>query len=213
MNKHLIASLCGLSLTLVPAVSNAYEPLPGPYFSFNAGLAMLRDSDTNDRYVPGTFTVETDSGFTGTVAMGFRINPNIRLEAEFAYQKNDLDRMNYGWWDTAKLDGDIWSNSILINGYIDFVNDSPFTPFVTAGLGGAYVKLNDLKIPGEWGPGYNGNDTVFAYQVGAGVGYALTPQVTLDVKYRYFATADPDFDGTDMEYASHNIYAGIRLDF
>lgn len=54
---------------------------------------------------------------------------------------------------------------------------------------------------------------MFAYQVGAGVGYALTPQVTLDVKYRYFATADPDFDGTDMEYASHNIYAGIRLDF
>jgi hypothetical protein len=49
MNKHLIASLCGLSLTLVPAVSNAYEPLPGPYFSFNAGLAMLRDKETNYR--------------------------------------------------------------------------------------------------------------------------------------------------------------------
>ena len=33
------------------------------------------------------------------------------------------------------------------------------------------------------------------------------------IKYRYFATSDPEFDGTEVEYASHNIYAGIRLNF
>ena len=54
---------------------------------------------------------------------------------------------------------------------------------------------------------------MFAWQVGAGIGYALTPQLTFDLKYRYFATSDPEFDGTEVEYASHNVYAGIRLHF
>ena len=212
MNKHLIASLCGLSLTLLPAVSNAYEPYMGPYFSFNGGLAMAVDADATEPGLPGGFTIESDAGFAGTVAMGFRVNPNIRFEAEFGYQQNDVDRMEYGW-ESIPLEGDTWSNSLLVNGYIDFFNNSPITPFVTAGVGGAYVELNDFKVPGEWGPGYDADDTVFAWQVGAGIGYALTPQLTFDLKYRYFATSDPEFDGTEVEYASHNIYAGIRLNF
>ena len=212
MNKHLIASLCGLSLALLPAVSNANEPFMGPYFSFNGGMALAEDSDSTEPGLPGTLTLESDAGFAGTVAMGFRFNPNIRFEAEFGYQQNDLDRMKYGW-ESVTLEGETWSNSLLVNGYIDFFNNSPITPFVTAGVGGAYVEVNDLKFPGEWGPGYDGDDTVFAWQVGAGIGYALTPQLTLDIKYRYFATADPEFDGTEVEYASHNIYAGIRLNF
>jgi opacity protein-like surface antigen len=41
----------------------------------------------------------------------------------------------------------------------------------------------------------------------------LTHVTTLDLQYRYFATADPDFDGTEAEYQTHNFFAGLRFDF
>ena len=79
------------------------------------------------------------------------------------------------------------------------------------------LHASDGQVLVTWGRSvlyrYDADDTVFAWQVGAGIGYALTPQLTFDLKYRYFATSDPEFDGTEVEYASHNVYAGIRLHF
>ncbi len=71
------------------------------------------------------------------------------------------------------------------------------------------AEVSDMNLPGF----ENDDDTVFAYQVGAGVGYAVTEKVSFDVKYRYFATSDPEFDTTKAEYSSHNVYAGIRVTF
>jgi len=59
----------------------------------------------------------------------------------------------------------------------------------------------------------NSDDTVLAYHVGFGVGYAVNKSVTIDFKYRYFATDDPKFDGTKAEYGNHNIILGVRYSF
>ena len=64
-----------------------------------------------------------------------------------------------------------------------------------------------------WPLNLDGSDTVFAWQFGAGVGYALTKQWTLDFKYRYFDTDKPDFDRAEAELSSHNFTLGIRFDF
>ncbi|MCK5914320.1 MAG: hypothetical protein KAG12_10595 [Desulfuromusa sp.] len=54
---------------------------------------------------------------------------------------------------------------------------------------------------------------MFAYQLSAGVGYEITERITLDLKYRYFATEDlGDSDGS-FEYSSNNLYSGIRFSF
>jgi outer membrane autotransporter protein len=109
--------------------------------------------------------------------------------------------------------GDVSSIAFLINGYFDFVNDSAFTPYISAGLGYAKVEFNDLNIVGSGLSSISDDDSVFAYQVGLGVGYAVTEKVTIDVKYRYFATDDPEFDTTQAEIASHNFLLGVRFNF
>ena len=111
----------------------------------------------------------------------------------------------------VNLTGDTSSLGLLLNGYYDFVNKSPWTPFVSAGLGLARVDSNDMNVPGSGIANTNEDDTVFGFQVGAGVGYAVSGTVSLDVKYRYFGTSDPEFDTTDVEYSSHNVYAGVRV--
>ena len=49
--------------------------------------------------------------------------------------------------------------------------------------------------------------------MGAGVDYAVNEKITIDFKYRYLGTSDPEFDTTTVEYSSHNFYAGIRAAF
>ena len=80
-----------------------------------------------------------------------------------------------------------------------------------AGIGFAGVSAEDLAAAGVSVSSYD--DTVFAYQFGVGVGYAVEESVTLDFGYRYFATSDPEFNGAEFEFESHNISFGVRIIF
>ena len=184
----------------------------GPYVSANLGLAIASDSDLTDSTVPGiTMEIESDMGVALGVAAGYDFG-KARIEGEIAYQQNDLDKASLLGVE-VDLTGDGTSLALLLNGYFDFENDSAFTPFISAGLGFAKVEINDFNVPGSGLPGESDDDTVFAYQVGAGVGYAINQKVSVDVKYRYFATSDPEFDTTCAEYSSHNFYVGVRVNF
>ena len=209
MKKNLlIISVCVLAFFFS---SPAYSA-EGPYVSGNIGFAMLSDSDVTDSTIPGiTIDMEYDTGLALGAALGYDFG-NTRLEGEISYQKNDFEKASLLGVD-VDLTGDVTSLSLLMNGYYDFVNNSAFTPYLSAGLGFAKVEVNDLNIPGSGLPNSNDDDTVFAYQVGVGVGYAVNEKVTIDVKYRYFATSDPEFDTTEAEFASHNFLFGVSVNF
>ena len=59
----------------------------------------------------------------------------------------------------------------------------------------------------------NEDDTVFAYQLAAGGSLTINKNLSVDLQYRYFATADPDFDGLEAEYNTHNLIFGLRFTF
>ena len=89
----------------------------------------------------------------------------------------------------------------------DSFSNSSWMPFFAKAISSTGVGYANVDLDGDE------DDSVFAYQVGAGIGYAVSDQATIDLKYRYFATEDPDFGGVDAEVASHNIYLGIRVNF
>ena len=195
--KKTFSVVVGLFMLLIlPAVS--FSAGPGWYVSGQLGLAFLTDSDISGWSERGT--LEFDTGFATGFAGGYNFGM-FRVEGEIEYQYNDIDKVRgegYGG-------GDVTALSSLANGYYDFVNKSPFTPFITAGIGVARIEANDV--------GGDADDMVFAYQVGFGVAYAINKNMSIDLKYRYFATEDPNFDGVDAEFASHNIYGGFRYNF
>lgn len=184
----------------------------GLYVSGNIGFAMASDSDLTDSTVPGvTVNTEFNTGLAFGAALGYDFN-RFRVEGEISYQTNDVDKIGaLGVFFDAT--GDATALSFLINGYFDFVNSSAFTPYISAGLGYAQVEFNDLNISGAGFPGTSDDDTVFAYQIGIGVGYAVTEKVTIDVKYRYFGTEDSEYDTTEAEFASNNFLFGLRVNF
>jgi len=209
MNKNmLIASGCSLLLSLSP-LANAAQ---GPYVAGNLGYAMGTDIDLTDQtFSDLTATMETKGGLALGIAGGYDFGSD-RLELEFGYQKNDVDTFSMFGYE-VDAEGDTSGMGLLLNGYHDFRNASAFTPFIGAGIGFAKIELNDFNLVGSGEPSESFDDTVFAYQVGAGVSYAVNQQVDLEVKYRYFATQDPEFDGVDAEISSHQFFAGVRVAF
>ena len=211
--KKNILMITGCAMLL--SISSIAYSAEGPYVSGNLGLAIPRDSDVTDSTVPGiTLDIESDSGLSVGVAVGYDGGNNSRIEVEIGYHKNDLDKASLLGVDVP-LTGDTSGLALLLNGYWywEFTNQSAYTTFISAGVGFAKVEINDFNVPGSGLPSLSDDDTAFAYQVGGGVGYAVNEKTTVDVKYRYFATSDLEFDTTTAEYSGHNVLVGIRVNF
>jgi len=187
---------------------SAAPALAGPYFSLNAGVVWVEDAD-----LPANEWVDELSYKTGygiTAAFGNAYDSGFRAELEVAYRINSLDEeafvvdLPFIGEELFEIDGDISSWGVMANGYYDFASGTAFRPFIGAGAGYVNVRLED---------GGSEDDSVFAYQLMAGCGYALSNSVTFDLQYRYFATDDPDFDGFELDYRTHNLLAGLRFNF
>ena len=176
----------------------------GAYISGNLGAVIVNDSDIDDGVDTGEFSYDTGFGFVA--ALGTSTQYGVRVEAELGYRKNDFDEIEVDGLGSADLDGDITTTSLMGNAYYDFSSDGSFSPYIGAGFGYANVEA-DFDNSGDE------DDNVYAYQFILGGSFASSETLSVDLQYRYFATDDPDFDGLESEYSSHNIMIGLRHSF
>ncbi len=138
----------------------------------------------------------------------------IRAEIEYAFRGN-LYNSEAGPGYTADTHYNM--QTLLVNFYYDFYNESAFTPYVGAGIGAGFItgeynyNIGGNKLKGEL------DDTVLAWNVGAGVGYAINEQITADLGYRYLSTTNSNKEaaGYDLKtYTSaHEVSVGVRFNF
>lgn len=195
MNKIFLA---GLALMLLTG-GVASSVTAAPYVSGSFGLVSASDSTLGGE--SGTAgDLSMDSGFGFLAAAGNNFD-GLRGEAEIAYRTNDLNKTSSG-----PATGEITALSVLGNLLVDFAMSENLRPFLGAGMGLAQIDSGSADLN-------KANDTVFAYQLIAGIGFPLTHITTLDLQYRYFATTNPDFAGIEAEYETQNFFAGLRFDF
>ncbi|NTV60220.1 MAG: porin family protein [Chlorobiaceae bacterium] len=191
--KKFILPLLVAGLFAVPSPAQAET---NPYVSISGGLGLMTNSTVDGE------VVEYQSGYLVNAALGLKTD-YVRLEAEVGYHNNDIDT----WDGDPAIPGSnisIWS--FMANGYFDYnMNDSEISPYIMVGLGYANVTGDDGSVTFD--------DGVFAWQAGAGVGFKAADKVTIDVGYRYFSASDADLGGDVFSIASHNILAGVRIDF
>lgn len=183
----------------------------GPYVSGQVGATWLDDADISISGAGSVAETSFDMGFNIGVAGGYDFGP-ARVEGELTYRLNDIDEYSAPGFGTFSADGDVSALSLLANGFWDIPTGGPVTPYLGAGIGVAQVSMDDPSFP------IDDDDTVFAYQLAAGVAFDLTPTLALDLGYRYFATTDPEFtddfgDSFETEYMSHNLNLGLRYQF
>jgi opacity protein-like surface antigen len=225
MKKFIFVSFFTLLLVFS---SSAYSAEEGWYMRGTIGPALLNNADVTalseadiealigeDLPAGTTYAVDLkfDTGFFINFAPGYDFG-DFRLESEFAYQVNNVGKINqtlnipgvhYESGSSYVNGGDVTNLSLLFNGYYDFLKGSAVRPYITAGIGVARVNA---QIEGD-----DDTDSVFAYQVGVGLSYNMSENVALDFGYRYFATSDLDVFGLELSNSSYSILFGARYNF
>lgn len=196
--KKLLVTLFAIAI-MVPVTAQAENW----YVTADGGVALLNDSTSTDREGL-SYKTKFNSGYLLDGGLGYDFG-NVRTEAVFHYQRDNVDRIN-----GVDGGGYVSGAAVMVNGYYDFKTGYGYDPFITAGLGWARVKANDVTTDAFR---LDDDDSVFAWQAGVGVGIALTDVVYLDVTYRYFATSDPTFDSIDSEVKGNNFSLGVRYNY
>jgi opacity protein-like surface antigen len=197
MKKQFVV-LLALTMFIGLGVSAAFA---APYVSGNVGAVWLEDTDIEDDFSDVSF----DTGFGITAAIGNAYENGLRGEVEFGYRTSDMDEFDSDFG-SGSINGDVSTFSLMLNAFYDFMPKETICPFIGAGIGYANVEGDIDELGSE-------DDDVFAYQVAAGVAFAINPQTKIDVQYRYFDTDDSGFDDLEAEYGTHNAMLGVRYSF
>jgi opacity protein-like surface antigen len=178
---------------------------------------------------PQTFIV-FDSGFLINAQLGFRFDL-FRVEAEYTFMNNDVDRAGAGGADTPAA-GNVNLKAFMFNIYHDFnLFDWLWEPYVGAGIGIYQSELNSLypDFFDAFGAPFAGtsvnatSNMPLAYQFRAGASRPVGRRTELLIGYRFFkgeelefssapfATFAPTFhpDGAEI----HSLEAGLRVRF
>lgn len=103
----------------------------------------------------------------------------------------------------------LYKHSVMANAYFDYLTCTPWTPYVGAGIGSAYLKADN----GEQAKSvYN-----LAWQVMAGLTYDINSNWTLDAGYRYADLGRIRKNSGDrvtkLTARDHEIMLGVRYTF
>lgn len=203
MTKNILTgALTGISLILAMQTAQAND---GFYVSGALGNTWTEDSDYKDDVLSATGKSQIDNTIGFFIAGGKEFNKYVRGELELSYRKADVDNV-----DGIKTPGlEIETTALMINGYFNLLPDAQINPYISGGLGIADQEVI-LEIAGS---SISNDDTAFAYQVGGGLNYDINDNISLFTDYRYFQTADFEISTAELEYAAHELRAGVRYTF
>jgi opacity protein-like surface antigen len=181
----MLATVVALPLSVSARAADIAPDVPSDIETSNMGLYIRGD-------VGGSFLKwsggNDDKAFVGGAGIGYQYNDMFRMDvtADFA-----------GKYQIAP-GAEISTMTLLGNGYLDFANDTMFTPYIGAGVGYGWVNGKGLA------PDKNG----LAIGAAAGVSVDLTSNLAIDVGYRF---RDIMVSGADTK--EHQATVGMRFKF
>jgi opacity protein-like surface antigen len=192
----------------------------GFYLGGHGGLLLVDDS-RNDSSTEGRFIIEFDPGSHAAAVLGYNLAdafPRIgigRIELEAALRRSDVDKVSF-LEGPVSAGGKVRVESLMFNTFGEHRESLPWLPYVGAGAGVARLKMQNVSTLG--GPVVDDDDTVFAWQAGAGLGYQAFRHLAFDLGYRYFQAVHPKFTDTAgfesrARYRAHSFILGARLMF
>jgi len=212
-----LAGAC-LALAAVSFIAGAHAQTL--YIGGEGGWANLQDQrDKLGIARAPNLRSQFSDGYAVGAKIGYEMGP-WRLEEEYQYRFNDLNRIRAGGFTVPGARGHREAHAAMTNLLYDFNMPTfgiPVTPHVGAGVG-AVNLVERARVPA--GRLLRGDDWVFGYQAIAGVRYNMTPNLALDLDYRYLATTDATFRLAAAPavryksgYESHNLMASLVYRF
>ncbi len=245
MNKLALCSAAS-ALSLLMSGAAFADDNDGWYLRGNAGYGVHTDADitggiTSQVHDDG---IQSEGNGAASLGIGYDFGDNWRLELDGDTLWTDFGSISQVPSSFAKLRTD----TVMLNAYYDFDNLGKLEPYVGAGLGlvrgdaslVAHDFINNRLLnrtpvcPGDrvaqQGVSCDVSDTDsgFGWQLIAGLGYALSDNLTWDTHYTYMNAPDFDFEGartnsvtqastpieaTLSDVAAHTVMTGLRYRF
>ena len=206
------ALVIGLSFFFLLAPDAAQAQASRIYFAGYFGLSTGNENDYSESQTNTSGEYDTKHTQPLAGALGLRLTPEWRVEAEVSYRKVDFDQIeNNGT--KYEMGGDVTAWIYMLNLYYDFDPIwKKFQPFLTAGLGVAVTETDVQNTNASGLPSYTDDDMDLAWQIGSGVKYRLSPDLAVTGNYRYLATADIGAQSFDLDYNTHELRLGLEYD-
>jgi opacity protein-like surface antigen len=194
-----VMRLCGMAaavavlfVSMTPVVAGE----SGLYVSGHGGWSFpdKTTSEFNSPGLPGgvgNIVTDPDDGYRVGGAAGYIFNRYISGEVEVTYAEHDISNLRVRSFATGGVlsppipaKGDASTLSGMVNGYLSLPIDTVWRPYVGGGIGYSRVSANGIGfagIPGDT----DDSDSVFTWQLIAGVGFDIAPNLELGGRYRY----------------------------
>ena len=241
--KRIIGALLLVGVMLTPAIASAGEQI-GVYVApkFVYGVTQMNSikmhwSD-NSYGDSGSERIgsKTDDVFGGSIAIGYDFDKKfglpVRAELEYAgFSKAEGKRTYHDGIVKETLKQTFGIQTLFLNAYWDINTGTAFTPYIGTGLGMGFINtkgsskgLDTTNPTDSWSDSTGSkNVTNFAWNVGAGLGYDLTENWTLDVGYRFvglgsvktksYNDEDTSYYGKTNNLYQHQVAVGVRYTF
>ena len=190
MRRYLLAAVAAAAIA-TPALARDGSP----YVGIEGGLMIVEDMDQDvtigaDRFNNG-FSIDFKRGIDVDAIAGYDFGA-FRLEGELGWKRLRTDEVLLSPALTNELGLGVGGDAIDVssrgsvlslmgNAMLDFGNDDGWSGYVGGGLGRARVK-----IAGD-------RDSAFAWQAIAGVRKAISDNIDVGLKYRFFNTGNLKF--------------------
>ncbi|MFJ6328082.1 MULTISPECIES: outer membrane protein [unclassified Rhizobium] len=202
-------------------------------------------------YQSGSFDSNRFGGdFSGGLGIGYQFNDLFRADVTGDIFSGDFNgRLSsamscsggaVGTGCSTKARSSFTAGSLMVNGYVDLGTVAGFTPYLGAGLGATRVSWGSVNAIGSCVDGtsscggaapvstrYPGDsDWRLTYALMAGVAYEVTPNIKVDLGYRFSHIAGGDMFGysaadsaagaggamgRDGALSRHEIRVGLRI--
>jgi OOP family OmpA-OmpF porin len=201
------------------------------YVGVEGGTMLVEDIKFDVGTAKDAATAHHKAGWDADAVVGYDFGP-FRAEAEVGYRQASVTRLtstvtqpirtaagaaaNAAPGDYSYAGGRSSALSFMVNGLLDFGEDTGVQGFVGGGVGVARVKNNyGLNI---YGDALDDSDTVFAWQAIAGIRAPLSDSIDVSLKYRFFNADNvklTDVSGRSLEtrFRSHSIMGGLIFNF
>ncbi len=187
--KYLFAVIAAL-VTCIALPAYAQTQSQGHWYAELTGMYSLE----GDADILGV-TVDTDATYLVAGGVGFEFNNQIAMEFEVTQSSRDVSGIpvtihTLGYFGNVQTGADFAHG---LGGYLG------------AGAGMMEVKLDV--------PGFSDAEWVLGYQGMAGLTFRWATNALFFTEYRYQAGAEANIAGVPVEYHSHNVGGGVRIQF
>lgn len=201
------------------------------YVGGDFGAMIVEDVEFDVGTAEDAIIVDHEYGFDGAGFVGYDLGM-FRLEAEVAYKRARIDgiQTTIGLPGAAGFNttipqttvdaggGNTTALSFMVNGLLDFGDDDGISGFIGGGAGIARVNFNNQRQFANQGAFIDDSDSRFAWQVLAGVRQAITDNIDVTVRYRFFNVGDLEmvgFNGATFSsrLRTHSLLGGLTFNF